>query len=413
MWVLVSPRFLLLLAVPSFISVNCEQIDPESGSLRALQQSNIVSQLRFSRKITFDTSVQQQFRNDIESYFPLTAENFPLSQDLCDVLIESNCASVLMPDDFEVRIDIPTVIEIAGGEPPHAPEPEFWPWFEEITDYQILRRLRGNVLISSERGMPWFPLPQLWENYTITDVAESVHNKYLGYQQYRMIAALVKEGIALDDDIIPSTCKVDFLHGIIMYAHLNTWTIDTVGSTNFATKYYVGRARPEEVAISVHCSIDGNDVNPECLNTPLLPSVSIPASIKQKIRRMNLTSMESYTAYPEGSPMHPAWPAMHSAGSILSIWLPVVADLTSRQLEEVKKLDLAVAMARTVAGVHYTDDNLAGLVIGQAIIEQELPGYLEKRYGADAEKVKDKLAKNRFDWKETASRLTNEYISVA
>ena len=212
---------------------------------------------------------------------------------------------------------------------------------------------------------------------------------------------------------MPRRCKVDFLHGIVLNAHLNTWAIDLVGATNFAVKYYVGRARPEEVAWIVFCSIDGNDIKPGCANTQLLPATIIPSSIKQKIRKLQLTSMESFTAYPEGSPMHPSFPAMHSAASSLSLWLPVVANLSARQLDEVKKLDFAVSMARTVAGVHYRDDNVAGLIIGQEIVARELPAYLEERYGADAKKVKEKIKKYRFDWKTTANRLLIEPVKMS
>jgi len=198
-----------------------------------------------------------------------------------------------------------------------------------------------------------------------------------------------------------------------MSAHLNTWAIDTVGAANFAVKYFVGRARPEEVAWSVRCSIDGNDSKSECADVPVFDLYSIPTSIKQKVRRMKLQSMESFTAYTEGSPMHPSFPAMHSAASSLSMWLPVVANLTPEQVEEVKKLDFAVAMARTVAGVHYRDDNIAGLIIGQDIVARELPGYLRTKYGANAAKVREKISQYRFDWRETAERFLSEPVVVS
>ena len=89
---------------------------------------------------------------------------------------------------------------------------------------------------------------------------------------------------------------------------------------------------------------------------------------------------------------------MHSAGSSLSLWLPVVCNLTEEQLHQVKLLDYTVAYARTVAGVHYHDDNIAGLNMGQEIIADELPQLLHDRYGSDMDAVKEKVEMYRFDW---------------
>merc|ERR1739844_159112 len=154
-----------------------------------------------------------------------------------------------------------------------------------------------------------------------------------------------------------------------MLADINTWAISTVGPINFGCKYHAGRARPEEVAWHIH-----NDNFNEG---------DVPDSIKTKVSSMNLATMEEFTAYAEGCPMHPSWPAMHSAQSALSFWLAVICDLTAEQWEEAKKVDLAVAMGRTVAGVHYTTDNIAGLDLGQEVVAKALPKYLAYKYGAD------------------------------
>jgi len=146
-----------------------------SNSTRYLQRSR--AQLRFSRKIQFDENVAQEMRADIKATFPLGSQEYPLSEDLCVLLRESNSHSVVMPYDYEVKYDVDKLIEIAGGAPPHAPVALFWPLFEEVIDYQIRRRSRGHVLAMSERGMPWLNLPNLWENFTVNDVAEAVHNE--------------------------------------------------------------------------------------------------------------------------------------------------------------------------------------------------------------------------------------------
>merc|ERR1712157_260391 len=114
---------------------------------------------------------------------------------------------------------------------------------------------------------------------------------------------------------------------------------------------------------------------------------------------------ETFTAYQEGSPMHPSWPAMHSAQSAMSFWLAVICDLTEEQWEESKKVDLSVAAARTVAGVHYSSDNIAGLDLGQEVVAEELPRYLAEKYGADPIKVQEKIEIIRFRWEDEADRL--------
>jgi hypothetical protein len=223
------------------------------------------------------------------------------------------------------------------------------------------------------------------------------------------------EGIAIDNNIIPKRSEQQFLHGPVMLANLNTWSIDMVGPTNFAAKYFCGRARPEEVAWAIRCSnyqfvapAGGcdesfvfdltNATTPELL-------LAVPQNIIDTVLGMDLQRMEDFTHYLEGSPPHPSWPAMHSASSNISLWLAVVADLTPAQWLEAKKTDFAVAMGRTVAGVHYKDDNLAGLTMGQEIVARELPGYLASKYDADIVKVKAKIKSVRFNWQDTAAQL--------
>ena len=120
---------------------------------------------------------------------------------------------------------------------------------------------------------------------------------------------------------------------------------------------------------------------------------------------MNLQTPETFTAYDEGSPMHPSWPAMHSAQSALSFWLQVVAELTDDQWEETKLIDLSVAQARTIAGVHYTTDNIGGLNLGQEVVAKALPKYLAEKYGADPIKVMEKIEQVRFRWEDEANRI--------
>ena len=155
-----------------------------------------------------------------------------------------------------------------------------------------------------------------------------------------------------------------------------------VSPSAFACKWHEGRARPEEAVWAIKQG----------------KLTGAPARLREKIERLDLKSPESFTAYPEGAPRHPSWPAMHSAASISSMVLGVLFDLTPDQLIEARNLDYAVATFRTAAGVHFETDNLAGLEIGQQAMEKWLPDFLAQYAGADPDRVRDKIAKVRRNW---------------
>ena len=56
--------------------------------------------------------------------------------------------------------------------------------------------------------------------------------------------------------------------------------------------------------------------------------------------------------------------------------------------------------ARTAAGVHYEQDNYAGLNLGKLVMLEKLPNMLYETYGVDPVKVRDRLEYLRFDWED-------------
>ena len=134
--------------------------------------------------------------------------------------------------------------------------------------------------------------------------------------------------------------------------YLNTHSLpcSAVAPINFAAKWHVGQLRPEEMA----WKIASGEIAQE----------NVPPDVYDMVKSMNLSKATDFTQYPEGSPKHPSWPAMHSAASSMSLWLPVIANLTEEQYCQVLLTDYAVSFARTVAGVHYRSDNMAGLEHG-------------------------------------------------
>ena len=133
-------------------------------------------------------------------------------------------------------------------------------------------------------------------------------------------------------------------------------------------------------------------------NNIITEADGVPGDVVTAVKAMNLTRAEDFTHYDEGCPQHPSWPAMHSASSAASLWLAVVADLTADQYCQVLRTDYAVSLARTVAGVHYTTDNIAGLNLGQKVLADKLAAHLSEKYGADPQVVQDKIDSLTFDW---------------
>lgn len=323
--------------------------------------------------------------------------NFPLSREEVSFLRNNSRSTSVMLEDQCVGTSLKEVKkELANKNlfpPPKTTDIWFWELFKEVLDVQIIRKENGGQAMSTDplpHFMPYSSLPDLWkedENFSIDDVAEAVFDEFPGIYHSQMLFRWLKQKTLVGNDIIPKTGNVDFLRGPVMLSDMIGLAIRLVGDCNFVMKWQVGRPRPEEIAIKIK-----------------LNELCVPAEYEDYIvpKIMNMVeldeSLNRFTAYPEGSPTHPAWPAMHSAASAASFWLDVVMDLTEEQLCEARKLDYAIAFARTVAGVHYTDDNLAGLVLGMNILKQRLPTELATIYGSNKAEVRTRCNEKMYDW---------------
>lgn len=97
----------------------------------------------------------------------------------------------------------------------------------------------------------------------------------------------------------------------------------------FEMKYFFGLARPEEVWSQIN-GLDG----------------------------------KLLTAYPEGCPNHPSFPAGHAsaaAGGLVYL-IREFPNLTDYQLKRILDMGYSWAMFRSFAGVHHAVDNIAGLM---------------------------------------------------
>jgi hypothetical protein len=231
-----------------------------------------------------------------------------------------------------------------------------------------------------------------WKGFSIVDVAEAVHDEFPGIYHTKMIENWLETGgITFSNDAIPrlSETAPDFNRGPIMLADMIGRGVRLVGPCNFCLKWEAGMPRPEEIAFAV---------DQGTLPIPQHIGQKRAKRLKDTLRDFNMKDPTDFTAYAEGSPTHPSWPAMHSAAASASFWLDVVMDLTPEQLCEARMLDYSVSFARTVAGVHYEGDNFSGLMVGQSILAQRLPAVLADEYGSDMAKVQARIDAKRYDW---------------
>ena len=345
----------------------------------------------------------------------LTSAEYPItaSTDIVDFLRKSNAVSVVTEDDYEIKHNVQDTIGAIGGPPIHptcdASSP-FWEELQHVVDVAKYRRANGNQdsanLASYLQTLgydEWLPhyIPTLWDGDTIAQVAENVHDEAPGDWQAQLIQQFLVEGLEVDYAIMPKRSAVEFIGAVVRLYDLNTHFINYVGPHNFAAKWHVGRARPEEM---VYAIVNG-DIDSSCVPAALYSDIianfdDLRGATFDYPYGASDPDGTAFTAYEEGSPRHPSWPAMHSAASNISFWMQVMFKLTDAQVCEAMKIDYGVSYARTIAGVHYKQDNLAGLNMGKEVIRLDIAKYLHDHFDADeaaAQAKADAIAAS-FDW---------------
>ena len=319
--------------------------------------------------------------NTSDINLPLTSKHYPIDTRTFRWLRNAIASTVLIPQVCrECYWAVADLVNMAGGYPSHPSTEETNPFWGELAYVVEIQKLRRQN-VDPKTIMP---LPDAWADYTIEQVAEAVHDEILGIYHLGLLSEWNKaKSIKIDRRVIPYISNVDFLRSMVMLSELVTWAIASVGPSNFLLKWSVGMARPEEMAYKIATGAI---------------TAGPPAKLVEDIKALNMSFATNLTAYPEGSPRHPSWPAMHSASCAASLWMPVVMDMTPAQLCQVQLMDYAIAFARTVAGVHYQMDNLAGLKLGRELVARFLPGYLNEKYGSSKSAVKAKIASLSFDW---------------
>jgi len=358
------------------------------------------------------------------------------------IKMETLADSVVLGDDFQLREYRDSIFDtylssgrtlaeefaddpITGAKisPVYPGDEGFWEEFAGVVTAQVLRlgiqsegiveprigRVRKGGKSMASRLNVW---PDLWydrsmvninpwgEDMPSTDltlemIAKSVAGEFSNYHQQTLLKNFTTPGqnVQIAEDIgLSLRSKRDFIGKNVRMSAINAWTFEVVAPVNFYLKWNYGVPRPEEVAWLLRSGAIQNSDFDLALNEIF----DVAASVAEP--GVDRDNAHGFTAYEAGSPTHPSFPAMHSAGSTCSLWIPTLYDLTPEQYRQTIIMDHAVAYARTVAGVHYQQDNLAGLNAGQRIVREQLPEYLSEQYGYNKELAVKKVNKLSFDW---------------
>jgi hypothetical protein len=221
---------------------------------------------------------------------------------LADTLkFDSIAHSVMTRDDFKVNnVDLSSYIQAIGGRPSFPSSDsstDFWDEFMEVLEIQEDRR-SGNVPTAD-----LMVLPAIWAGKRLNDAADAVHDEYPASHHVELLKTFFGEGLELDYNILPFRSNRNFIGLEVRMAELVTWVFAAVAPTNFRS---VGRPRPEEIAMQIE-------------NDDITELDGVPAGVVNAVKAMSLTRAEDFTQYDEGCPLHPSWPAIHSASSGVSL----------------------------------------------------------------------------------------------
>jgi membrane-associated phospholipid phosphatase len=224
------------------------------------------------------------------------------------------------------------------------------------------------------------------------DLAEYVHNDVL-YQEYLNAALmLIKMRAPLNSgNPYPPTLKSEtgfITFGFPMAEVLLAEVVARGLKNAWFQKWFVHRmARPEETAGLVHFNLTGQK------SYPLDPSV-LTSKAAAAVFARNKGTYFIPMSYPEGCPLHPSYPAAHAvvAGASATVlkWffndafvIPTPLTTTDDGLSvvpytgsdasqmtvggELNKLASNVGFGRAFAGIHWRQDIMQGMLLGEAV----------------------------------------------
>jgi hypothetical protein len=257
-----------------------------------------------------------------------------------------------------------------------------------VTDVSLWLNVENGAPSPLQSGNPD---PQLRYVRAPRDLAEYVHNDVL-YQEYLNAALmLVKMRAPLNSgNPYPPTLKSEtgfITFGIPMVEVLVAEVLARALKNAWFQKWFVHRmARPEAIAGLVHFTNTGQKTYP--VDSSVLNSKAAAAVFAKN------GSYFIPMSYPEGSPLHPSYPAAHAvvSGAAVTVlkWffdesfvIPHPVTTTSDGLatvpytgadasqmtvgSELNKLASNVGFGRMSAGIHWREDVHQGMLLGEAV----------------------------------------------
>ena len=262
--------------------------------------------------------------------------------------------------------------------PLYPEDPMFWGQFHEVIQEVCAARDRANY---TRRFSPALRAAGL---KTAADAVRLVHVDWPG--DILLIAAKAVSGNSVFRTFTRAT-QSNFTDGVVLLNHLLNEAPWKVSPSSFCAKWEFMVPRPEEVAGAI---ARNEIVAPDWVMHALTNMMSLQ-EIAQDQRK--------FTLYPEGSPKHPSYSAMHAAaGGAAATIIKVMLALDSESMHNVNVTAENMAHFRATAGVHYPRDNAVGLWLGQEVVTRWLPGYLQAELGFDPAQVSAVLADVRCDW---------------
>lgn len=327
---------------------------------------------------------------------------YPVDQEMINGLIDSpiNAVSVISGTSSRLSIDMNDIIE-----PSHIDDTDSNLWDELVDVSKLVFMAKNDIKIGNTGDVIQrdtikniFNDPNLEKPFCSRTIRE-----YYGVDTYRKGAMLVRNDYPLHilaslaefllkrgakfRDILPGVGFQRFTDSMVLSSHAIGWAIHTVSPNAFACKWKHGRVRPEEV---IHGWLNGDFPN---IDPNIEKQLNMFINNKDDIKN----DQNKFTLYSEGCPNHPSYPAMHGAAAGAGLLFPILFDLTPEEEEEVRRTVLNIAMFRNVAGVHYESDSLMGIQIGEMVLAEKLPEFLEG-YGAIKSDIEQLILDKRRTW---------------
>jgi len=286
-----------------------------TSALSFLLVAGKMSQGAFADKIRFmkfgvEGTDEASCKEPIE--YPIDAKSAKMLRE------DTNAISVMLPSEGCSGVSFDELTESLGHVfPPTHPDDENSTYWKELKEVAFAVSELKKYEKSYDFGSKVYALPDplptvmpritnLWNGiFDIVEVAKAVQDEFPGVYHAQLITKWLEEK-SLDRKpfLFQTMNNRDFLRFPVMLSDMVGHAIRMVGPCDFALKWFVGRARPEEVAWKIRSATGKSLVVPPSEETNELIKI---------IDEMEFSNATEYTAYVEGSPNHPSYPAMHSA----------------------------------------------------------------------------------------------------